>query len=229
MKKCCDTQLLGSVALTIEAWSPVDHRREVEQQRRVTGEPSRRARSSEWKHHPGVVGTRCIFTSPGFRIDRMRRRRTMLSGTTPLWPGWLVHMDYRSKWHGFLDREGGLPQVPCPNPAPFRVRGFEHTAPPRVGTREHGSIAHVRGTPPRVLGTPLGPISQCIDTKRGTGFGIPLRKYTGSARRQGPHRTAPHRTAPPPPPHLLLLRGGLSKKQKRVGGGEVRWGWPSLP
>ena len=26
--------------------------------------------------------------------------------------------------------EGGLPQVPRPNPAPFRVRGFEHTAPP---------------------------------------------------------------------------------------------------
>ena len=84
--------------------------------------------------------------------------------------------------------EGGLPQVPRPNPAPFRVRGFEHTAPPYVGTRELGGIAQVPGTPPRVRGNPLGPISQCIDTNREDQFGIPLRKYwipasAGSCRR----------------------------------------------
>ena len=67
--------------------------------------------------------------------------------------------------------------MPRPNPAPFRVRGFEHTAPPYVGTRELGGIAQVPGTPPRVRGNPLGPISQCIDTHRGDGFGIPSKKY----------------------------------------------------
>ena len=45
-----------------------------------------------------------------------------------------------------------------------------------MSTRELG-IAQVPGTP-RARGTPLGPISQCIDTHRGNGFGIPLRKYT---------------------------------------------------
>ena len=49
--------------------------------------------------------------------------------------------------------------------------------PPDASMYEHGGVAIVRTNPPRVRGIPLGPISQCIDTKWGNGFGTSLRKY----------------------------------------------------